>query len=130
MMNEMDPGIRPYDYFHMVMGGKWKPFIVRGIILKGVIRFNETMRVLGVSAKVLKQQLSELERDGIITRTIYPEVPLRVEYRLTPAGEKLKPVFDLIYHWSLEQLQGRNADIAPLTFIFHPEPRAEDKTTT
>lgn len=114
-----DPGIRPYDYFREVLGGKWKLFIIRGIIYKGFVRFNELKRITGVTEKVLQQQLRELERDGIIRRTIYPEIPPRVEYSFTPAGEELRPVMDAIYAWSLKRLQEQGADIAPLTFLYH-----------
>jgi DNA-binding HxlR family transcriptional regulator len=115
-----DAGIRPYDYWNKVMGGKWKPFIIRGIIFKKVVRFNELKHVLGCSEKVLAQQLRELERDGIITRTIYPEVPPRVEYRFTEDGEKLMPIFDLIHEWSMKQLKSMGAEIAPITYLVHP----------
>jgi DNA-binding HxlR family transcriptional regulator len=80
-------------------------------------------RVLSCSEKVLAQSLRELERNKIIYRTVYPEVPLRVEYRLTPAGEKLRQIYDLIYLWSLEQLKETGEEIAPLTFKFHDDVR-------
>ncbi|MDR1815501.1 MAG: winged helix-turn-helix transcriptional regulator [Clostridiales Family XIII bacterium] len=121
MKNEHDPGIRPYDYFYGVLGGKWKPYILRGLFFKEKIRFNETRRILGVSEKMLLQQLRELERDGIITREVFPEVPPRVEYSLTPAGEELRPIFDLIYRWSLARLRERDIEVAPLSFRYHEE---------
>ena len=119
MQNPSDPGVRPYDYFRRVLGGKWKLFIIRGIIYQGFVRFNELRRITGVTEKVLQQQLRELERDGIIRRTVYPEVPPWVEYTFTPAGEELRPVMDAIYTWSLKRLQERGAPIAPLTFLYH-----------
>ena len=119
MTNENETGVRPYDYFFKTLSGKWKPYIIRGIINKGFVRFNEVRRVMGCSEKVLQQQLRELERDGIIVRTIYPEIPPHVEYSFTPAGETLTPVFDAIYEWSLEQLLKKGATIEPATFIYH-----------
>ena len=122
-----DPGIRPYDYFRQVLGGKWKLFIIRGIIYKGFIRFNEMKRITGVTEKVLQQQLRELERDGIIKREIYPEMPPRMEYTFTPAGEELRPVMDAIYTWSLKRLQEQGASIAPLTFLYHGGDEPEEE---
>jgi len=72
----------------------------------GVSRFGELQRGLkGVSEKVLAQHLRELEKDGIIQRTAYAEVPPRVEYSLTPSGKTLKPILDAMHEW------GRNHSI-------------------
>jgi DNA-binding HxlR family transcriptional regulator len=119
MANLNDPGTRPYDYYNKILGGKWKLFLIRGIMQKGSIRFNESKRVLGVSEKVLQQQLRELERDGIIKRIVYPEIPPHVEYIFTPAGEELRPILEGIYKWSLKRLQEQGENIAPLTYLYH-----------
>lgn len=63
-------------------------------------RFNELRRDLeGISQKVLTDSLRALEEDGIITRTVYPEVPPRVEYALSPLGESMRPILDAMEEW-------------------------------
>lgn len=82
-----------------VIGGKWTTLILRDL-LRGTRRFGELRASLGsVSPKTLTDRLRELERDGIITRTVYPEVPPRVEYKLTDKGEALRPVIDTMAAW-------------------------------
>jgi DNA-binding HxlR family transcriptional regulator len=73
------------------LGGRWKIEILFNLFASNVLRFSELEKsVAGISQKMLAQQLRELERDGFVARTIYPEVPPRVEYALTPTGESLK----------------------------------------
>ena len=75
-----------------VIQGRWKVLILRELI-DGVRRFSELQRSLkGVSQKVLTAQLRELEADGVVTRTLYPQVPPRVDYALTTLGRELIPV--------------------------------------
>ena len=77
-----------------VLGNKWKLLIV-GNLLERPWRFNELRKSLfGISQKVLTTCLRALEEDGILTRTVFPEIPPRVEYALTEAGKELKPVID------------------------------------
>jgi len=82
-----------------LIGGKWKTLILyylkRGPQRTGVLQ----RRIEGVSKKMLTQQLRELERDGLIQRKDYAEVPPRVEYALTPHGETLKPILALMAAW-------------------------------
>ena len=127
-IHEMDEGIRPYDYFSKVMGGKWKPFIIRGIAHNGYIRFNEFSYITGVTPKVLKQQLQELEDDGIIERIVHNVVPPRVDYVFTKDGEKLVPIYDLIFDWSLEQLEKRGEKVAPYSYLYHEMDEAFEET--
>ena len=83
-----------------VIGGKWKMIIYREIYRNGAQRFGQLQRSVGqISAKVLTQQLRELETDGVLKRTIYPEIPPRVEYSLTKAGQSLEPVFLSMVSW-------------------------------
>jgi len=83
-------------------GGKWKMVIVWRL-RAGVLRFNELLRQLdGITQKMLTQQLRELEEAGLISRTVYPVVPPKVEYRLTDAGQALIPALDLLCRWSTD----------------------------
>jgi len=86
-----------------VIQGRWKLLILREL-LEGVRRFSDLQRSLagvqqGVSQKVLTAQLRELEADGVVRRTIYPEVPPRVDYALTELGRELVPVLEGLHAW-------------------------------
>lgn len=82
-----------------LIGNKWKLLILRNLMSRPW-RFNELLKSLpGLSQKVLTDNLRAMENDGIITRTVYPEVPPRVEYALTPLGYSLKPVLDAMQSW-------------------------------
>ena len=82
-----------------VIGGKWKPAILWHI-RRGVHRFGALQRALpGITQKMLTQQLRELEADGILTRTVFAEVPPRVEYRLSDHGLSLQPLLDEMATW-------------------------------
>ena len=85
-----------------LIGSKWKLLIIRNLRVRPW-RFNELRRDLdGISQKVLTDSLREMEADGIITRTIYPEVPPRVEYALSQLGETLGPILDAMATWGTE----------------------------
>lgn len=87
-----------------VIGGKWKPVILY-LIGHDVNRFSDMMReIKGISKKMLTDQLRELERDGMINRKVYAEVPPKVEYSLTAAGKSIKPVTNLMCKWGLENI--------------------------
>ncbi|MFH8612528.1 winged helix-turn-helix transcriptional regulator [Streptomyces sp. NPDC018029] len=82
-----------------VIGGKWKLLILR-YLLSGTHRFGELQRNMPtVTHRMLARQLRELEDDGLVSRTVYPEVPPRVEYSLTEAGESLRETIDLLERW-------------------------------
>lgn len=86
----------PVEYTASLIANKWKILILRDL-LKGTKRYNELTRsVIGISAKVLTENLRELEKDGIILRKVYPVVPPKVEYSLTSKGYELKPILDLM----------------------------------
>ena len=88
-----------------VIGGKWKVLILCWL-KQGVHRFGQLRRrIPGVSERMLTQQLRELERDGIVHRKVYPEVPPRVEYSLTPFGETLRPLMDMLFQWGEKHLR-------------------------
>ena len=84
-----------------VLDGRWKLLILFRLFGGRVLRFSELERaVVGVSQKMLAQQLRQLERDGLVWRTVHPEVPPRVEYGLTEWGQSLCPVLDNLLRWS------------------------------
>jgi len=88
-----------------VIGGKWKAVILWHVHGK-TRRFNELQRLIpGVTHKVLAQQLRALERDGVISRTVYAAVPPAVEYALTEHGRTLWPIVDALCQWGREQLR-------------------------
>ncbi len=81
------------------LNGKWK-LVILFFLMKGAKRNSELLKAIpNIAEKVLAQRLDELENDRIITRTVYPEVPPRVEYALTPYGETLRPVFESLIIW-------------------------------
>lgn len=82
-----------------LIGNKWKLLIIRNLSARPW-RFNELQRDLdGISQKVLTDSLRSMEADGIITRTVYAEVPPRVEYALSELGESLKPILEAMRAW-------------------------------
>lgn len=82
-----------------LIGGKWKLLILRNL-LQRPWRFNELKKSLeGISQKVLTDSLRSMEADGIISRTVFPEVPPRVEYALTELGESMRPIIDVMAEW-------------------------------
>jgi DNA-binding HxlR family transcriptional regulator len=82
-----------------LIGSKWKLLIIRNL-LQRPWRFNELKKDLdGISQKVLTDSLRSMEEDGLITRTVYPEVPPRVEYALSDLGMSLKPILDSMVAW-------------------------------
>lgn len=92
----------PVEYTASIIGNKWKIIILRDL-LEGTKRYNELTRsVVGISAKVLTENLRDLEKDGIILREVYPVVPLKVEYSLTEKGMELKGVLDLMKEFGLK----------------------------
>ena len=92
-----------YSYTLSLISGKYKPVILYCLMEYEPVRFNEMQRYLGrVADKTLSQNLKELERDGLIHREMYPEVPPRVEYTLTPRGASLVAVLDKLCDWGME----------------------------
>ena len=82
-----------------LIGSKWKLLIIRNL-LQRPWRFNELKKDLeGISQKVLTDSLRSMEADGLITRTVFPEVPPRVEYALSELGQSLKPILDSMVDW-------------------------------
>ena len=89
----------PVETTLTLIGSKWKVLILRDLI-DGKKRFGELKRSVGsVSQKVLTAQLREMEADGLVIRTVYAEVPPRVEYQLSELGMSLKPILDSMWAW-------------------------------
>lgn len=90
-----------YGYTLSVIGGKYKMIVLFWIVETGpALRFNDLKRKIGsISFKTLTSTLRELERDGIIQRKVYPQIPPKVEYSLTEKGKSLIPVMDAICDW-------------------------------
>lgn len=84
-----------------LIGSKWKLLILRNLLARPW-RFNELKKDLrGISQKVLTDSLRSLEEDGIVTRTVYPEVPPRVEYSLSELGESMRPIIHAMEKWGI-----------------------------
>ncbi|TZE82625.1 winged helix-turn-helix transcriptional regulator [Calorimonas adulescens] len=89
----------PVEITLTLIGGKWKILILRDL-MQGTKRFNQLLKSInGINQKVLTQQLRSMEKDGLIIRKVYPEVPPKVEYTLTELGLSLKPILDAMYEW-------------------------------
>ena len=89
----------PVETTLLLMGDKWKVLIVRDL-LSGTKRFGELKKSLnGISQKVLTSHLRTMEKNGLITRKVYAQVPPKVEYTLTEVGQSLKQVHDAMLDW-------------------------------
>lgn len=85
--------------------GRWTAHVLWALTHHGRLRFNELQgRIPGITPKVLTERLRQLERDGFIVRTYHREMPPRVEYEVTPLGQTLVPVFQVLTAWSDEHL--------------------------
>lgn len=92
--------VRPFAYAVSLFDGKWKMHILFWLWRAEVLRYGELKRALGgVTHKMLSSQLKELERDGIILRTEYPQVPPKVEYRLSETGRTMMPILSALCEW-------------------------------
>lgn len=88
------------EYTLSYIGGKWKPIILWHLGDEGIHRYSELKKKLGgINHKMLSQQLKELQRDGLIDRIEYPQVPPKVEYQITEKGEGLMGILHLMHDW-------------------------------
>ena len=91
-----------------LIGNKWKILIIRNLLAKDKIRFKDLKNgVEGISQKVLTDNLRSLEKDGLIVRTAYAEIPPRVEYELSTLGKTLKPIIDSMADWGNRYLKNK-----------------------
>ena len=92
----------PVEYTASLLGNRWKPLILREL-LTGTKRYNELTRsIVGVSPKVLTENLRDLEENGILERKVFPEVPPHVEYTLTSKGYELEPIIDAMRSFGMK----------------------------
>lgn len=92
-----------------MIGGKCKPLILERLIKHGARRFSALLReITQVSQRTLTNQLRELESDGLIQRTVYAEVPPRVEYSITDKGRSLERILDLMCEWGEKNMDERS----------------------
>ena len=100
-----------------VLGGKYKAIILWHLNVSGVMRYNEIQKAIPqATAKMLSQQLKELENDGIVKRKLYPVVPPRTEYSLTEQGKTLIPIVNAMSEWGHEYFK----------YLGIPDPCPED----
>ena len=101
------PGNCPVGYCMNIIGGKWKPSIIY-MIRTNRNRYSLLLKnITEISKQTLTNQLRELEKDGIIKRIVYPEIPPRVEYTITPYGSTLLPIIDSMSKWALQNMPSR-----------------------
>ena len=116
-MNRKNPReISPVEVYFDLIGGKYKATIIWYLAQKQPRRFGEIARCLPKnSPKALTNQLRTMENDGLIQRTVYPEVPPRVEYSLTPLGYSLYPSIQRAHLWAVDYVNSLPDHIAPIT---------------
>ena len=102
----------PVDTTLRMIGGKYKALILWHLV-GGALRFGELRRLISqATPKMLTQQLRELEADGLLTRTVYPVVPPKVEYALADLGRSIRPILEAMYAWGEEYLRGMGQEAA------------------
>lgn len=95
---DLECGVTIYD---IMVGGKWKPYLIN-CMNRGIKRPSEFQRIIpGATKRVLQQQLNEMERMGIVSKEVFAEIPIRVEYTLTDRGCSLIPIIKMIDEWGL-----------------------------
>lgn len=98
----------PVEVTLQLIGNKWKVLIIRELLV-GTRRFGELNRgINGISQKMLTQQLRQMEKDGLVRRKVYAEVPPKVEYTLTSEGRSLEPVLEAMSQWGRNYLKGNH----------------------
>ncbi|MGK6317511.1 winged helix-turn-helix transcriptional regulator [Neorhizobium sp. DT-125] len=106
------------------LDGKWKGVILYHLLQEGTLRFNELRRrIPSVTQRMLTKQLRELEEAELLERTVFPVVPPRVDYKLTPLGLSLEPVVDALRVWGKEHVVCENGR----KYVVMPEGKAASK---
>ena len=104
----------PVEATLALIGGKYKALILWRLS-GGTLRFSQLQKHIPATARMLTLQLRELEQDGLVSRTVYPEVPPRVEYAMTDLGRSLMPILTAMRNWGAEYLRAK--DIEPNCFM-------------
>ena len=100
-----------FSYTLSLISGKYKMTILYTLMEFGVVRYNELQRYIkGISYKTLSLSLKELERDGLIIRKEYPQIPPKVEYSLSERGKSLMPILDGMCEWGFNNRTHRTSD--------------------
>ncbi|MGA9047214.1 winged helix-turn-helix transcriptional regulator [Sulfuricurvum sp.] len=103
----------PFELTIELIGGKWKGLILWHLLDKKVLRNGEMLRLMPrITQKMLTQQLREMEDNGLVRRVIYEQVPPKVEYSLTPHGEALRPILDMMITWGSKYAKEKKIVIA------------------
>ena len=104
-----------------IVFSRWKPFILRAIDFDGEdpTYFSKFFKQLPITQKVLSQNLKAMEQDGLILRNVLPEIPPRVEYKLTDAGKAILPLLDQVYAWGWEDMRRKDLPIDTLGEMWH-----------
>ena len=104
-------GICPFVTAQQLLGGKWAILILESLV-NGPKQFNQIQKEIDITQATLATHLKQLEEEGLLTRTVFPEVPLRVEYELTDIGREFRPVLESIEVWGdkyISYLREKNA---------------------
>lgn len=97
-----------------VVGGKWKTVILRYLSMQ-TLRYGQLQqRMPNITQRILTLQLKELERDGLIQRTVYDELPKRVEYSLTEYGRSVEPILELMCEWGKRRIRELNLQVTSM----------------
>jgi DNA-binding HxlR family transcriptional regulator len=95
-----------------ILVGKWKPIILLYLMSEGTMRYGELKKALvDITPKMLTNQLRELEKEGLINRVVYPEVPPKVEYSITEYGMTLKPILEAMHEWSTKHILRKSESV-------------------
>ncbi|MBF2475663.1 helix-turn-helix transcriptional regulator [Listeria seeligeri] len=106
---ELKPELCRVDDALEIIVGKWKPIILLILLQDGTKRFSELKRrVPGITQKMLTNQLRELEKEDIIIRKVYPEVPPKVEYSISEYGKSLEPILTAMHEWGTKHTMRKN----------------------
>lgn len=102
----------PFGYTLSMIGGKWRLIILYWLVEYDKIRFNELQRKIGtITYKTLSTQLKEMEKDRLIIRKEYPQIPPKVEYSLSDKGKSLYPLMEAMCRWGMENDEGKYRNI-------------------
>ncbi|AIQ63569.1 regulatory protein [Paenibacillus stellifer] len=108
MIEEDLVNVRPFAYAMSLIDGKWKVLILFWLWKKEILRYGELKRALGtITHKMLSGQLKELEKDDLVIRKEYPQVPPKVEYKLSQKGQTLMPVLQTLCTWGTDHMDDK-----------------------